>query len=1006
MFKKSAVAAAVLSVSAFGMSNSAIAQETSADTEVIEVSGIRSSLTAALAEKRDSDSIVDIIQATDIGKLPDQNLAEVLEALPGIQITRTAGVGTAVQIRGTDENRVEINGVSTVGSGSGRGGISFEDLPAALISSVEVTKAPSAEMIEGSVGGTINLRTLRPLELNDRVISFRGQVQNSDLDVDDEFTPRISGTFGDNWDVDQGVFGAVISASYATQNVSAFRPRLDRDGLVESDQNYAAASRNGEDADRLIGSAEEFDFLRVQFLLQDYQKLSFETLNLSSSFEWAPNDNLRLFTDLIHNDQERTQETTTIQFSGVSDVDVVDLTTNTSFETINLGVLNTSNGPITVPAIQATTSGILLPDTANASGLNPNLRTTSNSGARLTKSTVFRIGGEFTRDNYEVFTEFSMSTSDTTFPGFATRLDFINPNSAQPTEGNSIDNGVPVIFDLTRGPLQFGIAQGLASTPSTQQLLDPANYALSQAQAANNKTENEEIAFRTDFKYYLDDIDFITSVTAGYRYNDTSTLNDEFISNRINLTSASSEFNRPFGDSFANLLTAGPNNFDSADGRELFVEDFLVIDPQLTFNNLGLVTSTLNTALVSSYGSAENVRDGLISDPTRDGPAFFDVSEQTHALYTQVNFETEMFRGNFGLRYIQTEQESIGFFIDENGDLAERVESSDYNFLLPRLNIVGDLHDDVVARFSVGRDINRPDFDDLSTSVVFGTNANAPVSRGNPNLVPEDIWSVDLSVEYYFAPSSVVSAGIFFKEREDLFFDAQSDPESNVIDGVLNIEIDPACTQGGIFNPFADRNINNPIPGDGICVPLASTFNGNGSTRQKGIELAFQYDLSQFEDELGWASGFGIITNYTYQDASGVDDFRQLNGRGRTILNALGIDDDSAVDRVELQNLSNNSYNFTVFYENYGISARARYTWRSAFISTDFPQWGLPRVNEARGQLNASINYDINDQLSVGLDAINLTQSDADQSCVNEGAIRCFQGLTDRRILLGVNYQY
>jgi len=104
----------------------------------------RKSLESALVEKRSAASLKEVIIAEDIGKLPDQNLAEVLENITGIQITRTAGVGTGVQIRGTNDNRVEINGVSTVGSGTGRVGISFEDVNPAIIAGVEVIKAPEA----------------------------------------------------------------------------------------------------------------------------------------------------------------------------------------------------------------------------------------------------------------------------------------------------------------------------------------------------------------------------------------------------------------------------------------------------------------------------------------------------------------------------------------------------------------------------------------------------------------------------------------------------------------------------------------------------------------------------------------------------------------------------------------------------------------------------------------------------------------------------------------------
>ncbi len=86
------------------MSNVGIAQ--SEELEEVVVTGIRSSLANALEEKRNANNLVEVIIAEDIGKLPDQNLAEVLENVTGIQITRTAGVGTGVQIRGTSSNRV------------------------------------------------------------------------------------------------------------------------------------------------------------------------------------------------------------------------------------------------------------------------------------------------------------------------------------------------------------------------------------------------------------------------------------------------------------------------------------------------------------------------------------------------------------------------------------------------------------------------------------------------------------------------------------------------------------------------------------------------------------------------------------------------------------------------------------------------------------------------------------------------------------------------------------
>lgn len=187
-FKKTFLSAVAVALS--GFAGSALAQtndppQIDADAgegmEGIFVQGIRDTLTNALVEKCNADNIREVIQAETIGKLPDQNLAEVRENVTGIQITRTASVGTGVQIRGTGANRVEVNVVSTVSAGNGRSGIGFEDLSASLIASVDVTNAPTAKSIERSVGGTINLRTLRGLGLDERVLALRAQTENSDL---------------------------------------------------------------------------------------------------------------------------------------------------------------------------------------------------------------------------------------------------------------------------------------------------------------------------------------------------------------------------------------------------------------------------------------------------------------------------------------------------------------------------------------------------------------------------------------------------------------------------------------------------------------------------------------------------------------------------------------------------------------------------------------------------------------------------------------------------------
>lgn len=997
------LAAALLSGTAMAIASPAWAQSApeqpavaSADEDQSEivVTGIRSSLASALGEKRAADNLVEVIQAEDIGKLPDQNLAEVLENVTGVQITRQAGVGNAVQIRGTDANRTEINGVSTVGSGAGRSGISFEDLPAALIASVEVTKVPTAGTIEGSVGGTINLRTIRPLDLKKPLVAFRGQFENSDLSR--STLPRLSATLGSRWDTGIGELGLVVSGSYARQDVANFAPRVDRDAVV------------------LPGSgpsAQAFPFLRIQFFQQGLDNYEYETWNGTGALEWKPSDDLRLYFDATINNQQRSQESHRIQISGTATQSVIDATDNDAFETVDFGTLDGPNGPIDLGTVQATVAGRVGVGGTTGTVIDPNMRMSSDTGARITHSRVFDFGYEWQlSDRLKLRSELSLSTSKSKFPNFSTTMDFINPRGPQPVIGKSIDNGVPIEFDLRGGTLQFGIDQSSPFAPSSAELLDPANYQLQQVAQGGNTTDNQERAARADLSYdFSDVVPFITSLDAGYRWNRTSAVNNVF-SNNVSLTNTTTSWNRPSGDLFADVLIPGPTNFNGADGRRLYFRDFLLIDGARSFDDPTGVLDALNAAITASNAArTQGPAVPLLSTPTESFAGFFSIRETTHAAYFQANLEGDIggmhVRGNAGVRWLNTKLASIGNNIANGTVTGQTVTRSGYSFWLPRASLVLEPADKLLIRAGVARDIRRPNFDTLSTSFSFGTGANTPVAVGNPALVPEAVWSFDLSGEYYFAPSSLVSIGFFHKSRTNLFAARQEDPAPNLdANGNLNIDITPPCEQGGIYNPVANRNINNPTQGVGICVPLLSTFNVPGTTTQTGIEVAFQHDLSAYEDVLGFASGFGFIGNFTFQKTGGsAHEYRAADGP-RNVFTMLG--HPNSQDLITLTNLSKFSYNATLFYDKYGLNARARYTWRSSFVSNDPFFFGLPLINGARGQLNASINYDITRNINIGVEGINLLREDQNQYCVNNKALLCFQGLTDRRITAGVSLKF
>ncbi len=978
MKNQRSIAALAPAAIALVFSSAAIAQDNEPSEEIEEieeivVTGIRGSLAAAVDQKRDSDQLVEVVIAEDIGKLPDQNLAEVLENITGVQITRTAGVGTGVQIRGTNSNRVEFNGVSTVNSGSGRSGINFEDVNPAIISAVEVTKSPDAGTIEGSVGGTINLKTIRPLDLPATLAAVRVQYEDSSLSTEN-MTPRYSGAFGDSWLTDAGEIGFVISGSYTEQESVSFRPRTDRDNRVSP-----------------AGAVNPSEFLGIQFLVQEQENYDYETVNFASTFEWAPSESLKFHLDVVVNDQERSQDSYRLQASGVSTLRNISVPTD--YETVDFGV-----GPGRFPAAL---QGTLEPDLANDDD-DPNLRFSSDTGSRVTDSQVIALGGDWYGERWSVSAEYSTTASDTSNPNLSTTLNFINPNC--PLDASSNDNCVPFIYDLSGGTLAWGVNFNSPFAPAPADLLNPANVVLDQVIVGRNTTENEEDAIRMDFSWDVDWNSF-TTLDFGFRIGESSSrFND--IEDRIG--GFSRMVDSPNGALFSELLVPGPDNFGKGDGRSLFISDFLLVDPDRAFSDPDGTLAILQDAVIAHDTASPDILN-LVSDRNQ----FYDVSEETTALYVQANFEAGIFRGNVGVRYVETEVDSVAYgFEDAAGNRSLVSTKGKYDFLLPRLNVVAEVREDVLIRFGYGADIRRPGFNRISTAFSADNQENSAIDQGNPNLKPEEVDSLDFAVEWYFAESALVSLGYFTKDRTDIIgqvFEGAllvNDPTST---SGLARETDPSCPGGGIWNPTVIPNVLGDPNVMGLCVDYQTWTNDPSTTTQSGFEFAFQYDLSGFEDNLGWASGFGVIFNYTNQDFSGGSIEDCTSGRGAQVLGS-GI----CIPR-GLLDFSEDAYNFTLYYEKHGLSARARYTWRESFRTQDFgggantsgsSTFSFPVHTLDRGQLNASVNYSVNDHLDIGLEVVNLTEERIDQHCVSQTGPLCFVGLPDRRIVLGGIYRF
>lgn len=193
------------------------------DPTTVVVTGYRNSIKKAFDIKLTSDSIMDAIVADDIGKLPDQNIAEAIARVPGVTITRGHGEGQFITVRGLgpEFNTALLNGRVLATENRGRE-YSFDILPAELISGVGIYKSPTANQTEGGIGSTVNMTTAQPLTLGNKlVLSAQGNYDNQRGKV----SPQTSGLF--SMKSEDGTFGALAAFSYINRKIEGQRVYTD-----------------------------------------------------------------------------------------------------------------------------------------------------------------------------------------------------------------------------------------------------------------------------------------------------------------------------------------------------------------------------------------------------------------------------------------------------------------------------------------------------------------------------------------------------------------------------------------------------------------------------------------------------------------------------------------------------------------------------------------------------------------------------------------------------------
>lgn len=958
----------------------AVIEEAAPAIEEVVVYGIRKSLESALAEKREKANLTEIINADDIGKLPDENVAEVLENIPGVQITRSGGIGEGVSIRGSNENRVEINGRGTVSDGDDRGGIRFSDLPAALVRSLNVVKVPTADMVEGSIGGTINVKTYRGLKLKKplKVVRFTSEyAQNSEA-----WNENAAITWGDIFYTDFGDIGAILTLSHIKKTVR-------EDALRVSPSTRVGTAGNNFPSQLVqfppVGEEAFTPYYYPGFSDTIYGEEDRENNSLSGSLEWQASNKLKLFFEGTYNDIERLERRQTAFMAfGTAVNSIGDFGSNRELDGLREATFGFTNvGGVQIPIY---TSGIIaggirqsspVIDGASASGLSDGLqiRTSNRTNGRDTESFVAALGGEWEDESLLVEFEINAAESDSNTTSFITSFQYNDPTDPAAFHTLSARVRVPFLFEARDGNLAYGPVPGIAQA---ENLLNPDYYSLYVARDTFTQFDNESYAQKVDFTWDLDQ-PFWNEFRFGLRASQRST-------ERIRESLTTDIF--PFGASDP-LNLASPALFPEVD-----LSGFLTATPGnfLEFNRDGVY---LDNFLTPDYRQVDELRRvlqtsaGLGVDNRLAPPQGFRVEEDTYAAYLRGDFYADIFgmplRGNVGLRVIQTYQLSSGNELNDQNQFEFTSVRQRYTNSLPSASLVLQPQEKVQLRLGYAKILRRPSFAQVAPTFEFPLNEGQAVREGDPNLQPTTAEQIDFAVEYYFRKGSVFSVGYFYKDIEDTIgTESETDAICNPIaisDSALNCGDDGS---GGFAGVLVDTIKWVNLPGGKI----------------EGFEVALQHNFNWLPRPY---NGFGIIANYAYQDGE-----RDTPVPTSAFLTNAGV----AVDGLTLnfRGLSEESYNFTLYFERprYRLSGRIRYTYRDGFLleeSSDVSNT-LPLYRDDRGQLNASMSYRLDDTFTLTLSGVNITKEQGTERAAFLTGPLVRQRDADRRIALGIRGRF
>jgi iron complex outermembrane recepter protein len=960
-----AISLEVLAISLPASAQDAEPESAADDLDTIVVRGVRGAQEAAIDIKRNASEILDSIVSEDIGKLPDVTITDALQRVPGIQISRDAGEGSFVSIRGAPEVMATMNGERFVTAENIlESKVSFEDIPASLITGVNVYKSQSANLVDGGLGGLFDLQSVRALNLPDEglTLNVTGQAGWGSIadGTDKKIDTLVGYKFSDR--LAMSLAGSFSDSASASTFQSAELDLVDEFSGWINPGDLPSGDING-DGD----TTDEFLIPMGWNTYVNSRQFDRERLGLAYNLNFAISDTMELVADVFYNEMEEAQHGQQLFVNGnfggrqvfrpytvatgnpsvLNSFDTDGLASRANFVNSFTGFTNGLRG-----GVQS-----VFRDTQ---ALNTNLEFRFGKGERVS-GTLRWVHADAEREQKALTVAQQTDTqcfATTQAQADADQCTEINP-SAIPTT------------------LTYQISNSLGSDQMNFVIGDPLRNLASQASAwrmhsswlERNDTDSKMDVLRFDGKLAVND-DF--SFDYGVRYSERE-MNEERadyfspsglngllakyqeVGYGINQTSNTAGFDY---DPLPRYTLASPE----IAGFVTTVSDFGVN---------GLVTGfpMINTRALAR---PEAIRDALygegvyIAAPDRT----YGVEEAQTSFYFKTNFSSDLtdavrMHGNVGVRVVNTnvrvfQNVTDGTQLDPRilsgadpnhtayTDLGDVYTTTDRTRALPSFNLNFDFGDEWRLKTAYYETQALQPLQNLGRGPITFYNGEqigetfqrvSSIQRlGNPRLEPWLSRTLSTNVEWYPRDNTLLSAGLFYTDVDSYTYTAiGQDPTAPDSDGVVRLG---AQTQ--------------------------DIAQGEGASYY-GLEFGY---LATFDFLPGFLKNTGVNLNFTYTPSQAGRDA----ATGEKIILADG-------DDAPFNGTAEKQMNLVLFYQDSKFQARVAANYLSKQYVGPFSHWsftapnsGWPRWQDETLYLDAGVSYDFSERLQVFLQGSNLTE--------------------------------